>query len=73
MNGSNNEVPRTSLIPTPTPRNEIASDVFYEFNYSQPPLAEIQILRALEGHMTRKKKDQLEKARRFKEQLMNKK
>jgi len=40
------------------------------FNYSSPPLAETQILRHLEAHINRKKKDQLDKARRFREKLV---
>lgn len=33
------------------------ADLFVDFDYSQPPLAEIQILRVLESHINRKKKD----------------
>ena len=45
-------------------------DPFVGFDYAQPPLAEIQILRLLENHIKRKKRDQLDKARRFKEKLL---
>ncbi len=45
-------------------------DSFIDFNYASPPLAEIQILRVLENHINRKKKDHLDKARRFREQLL---
>ena len=48
-------------------------DQFAEFDYAEPPLAEIQILRVLDSHIKRKRKDQLDKARRFKEQLLLKK
>ena len=34
-------------------------DPFIGFDYAQPPLAEIQILRLLENHIKRKKQDQL--------------
>ena len=34
-----------------------ADSMFAEFDYAQPPLAEIQILRVLESHIKRKKKD----------------
>ena len=44
--------------------------LFAEFDYSSPPLGDIQILRVLEVHINRKKKDQLDKARRFKQQLL---
>ena len=47
--------------------------MFADFDYAQPPLGEIQILRVLESHIKRKKKDQMEKARRFKEELLRKK
>ena len=35
-------------------------DSFIDFNYASPPLAEIQILRVLENHINRKKKDHLD-------------
>ena len=47
-------------------------DPFIGFDYAQPPLAEIQILRLLENHIKRKKRDQLDKARHFKEKLLKK-
>ena len=43
---------------------------FAEFDYAHPPLGEIQILRVLENHIKRKKRAQLDKARKFREQLL---
>ena len=39
------------------PFSVAASESFMDFDYAQPPLAEIQILRVLENHINRKKKD----------------
>lgn len=65
--GSQNDLPRIDEIEGPFAG---AADSFADFDYAQPPLAEIQILRVLENHINRKKKDQLEKARRFRDQLL---
>ena len=46
------------------------AEFFAEFDYAHPPLGEIQILRVLENHIKRKKRAQLDKARKFKEQLL---
>ena len=48
-------------------------DQFAEFDFAEPPLPEIQILRVLDSHIKRKRKDHLDKARRFKEELIKKK
>jgi len=46
------------------------SNPFADFDYAHPPLGEIQILRVLENHIKRKKRAQLDKARKFKEQIL---
>lgn len=53
--------------------NPQITEALKNFNYSSPPLAETQILRHLESHINRKKKDQLDKARRFREQFLSRK
>ena len=68
------DLPKVAIISANElePFHRAGGEVFADFEYSKPPLAEIQILRALDGHIKRKKKDQLDKARRFKEQLLQK-
>ena len=57
---------------TPSGAQGRTDDPFVNFDYSQPPLAEVQILRLLENHIKRKKRDQLDNARNFKQKLMKK-
>jgi hypothetical protein len=43
-----------------------SSREYADFDYSSPPLADIQILRVLESYIRRNKKDQLEIIHRYK-------
>lgn len=46
-----------------------SSKKYAEFDYSSPPLADVQILRILESYIRCKNQDQLEVVHRFKQQL----
>ena len=71
---NNSEMPKVMEFSAPADNGPFQFyDQFTEFDFAEPPLPEIQILRVLDSHITRKQKDHLEKARRFKEELIKKK
>ena len=70
---NDSELPKVMEFSVPDNGPFQVFDQFADFDYAEPPLAEMQILRVLDSHIKRKRKDHLDKARKFKEELLKKK
>ena len=59
LNASSSDLPKVMIVPGPD-ADVLSLNFFSDFDFAQPPPAELKILRVLENHIQRKKRDQKE-------------